>query len=1058
MHDVAPRRSLYVFLCLIVPSWYLLATDLAAQEDPIRAKAVLHFSFDEAEGPAQDSAKSGTVKDVGQLTNGAARVKSPFAGQKGKSALIVDGSKKQFVQVADSADLDRNNGVTVSCFYLHLGSSEDASYQGLFGKRVDGGAGQTNYGINFSVKQDLLQVYLNDGAGYKLAHFGVQQSLGVRRPGYITATYEIGDAPGEDADQDKDDVRVRLFLNGQPLAPKQYAGNLNMGNDTWILNVNAAALVNDVPFTVGSSTTTIEFATGIYDELSVFPQALTPEEVLKLFQETAGPNVSTAVLTESLPPQAPPPVITGLSTNGVQIGSTATLVITGTHLQPTPSIILPIVAAQLKIGPNSNANQVEVQISVPAGTLVEHYPLRVQTPSGISNALPLAVDGLTHVPANISTPDKPLTLPVAVSGTLSGAQQVKTYFQGKAGQRIVADVESRRLGAAMTPVVEIKTAQGTPLKIEWGHVEFRGDARAEAVLPKDGLYYVDLHDLSYAAAGTNPFRLKMGDLKLADGVLGGVTIGAKAQLSLSGQGVDISAKLPVSAEDLTAARPGNMPLPAALAISAPAPNIAISEGLEVVETAQATGQLQAVDAKFPAGMPGPVYFTGVISQRKERDVIVLNVTPGQKLQILVSAVTVDSPLDPQFQILKHPEGNVLAGAENPGVREAALEFAVPADQQQIQLAVKDLRARGGSNFRYRIRVAPSGQPDFSLSVSADRLQLAQDGASVAQFEVTRAGYNGGIKLSVLGDQQVTLSPSEIPAGINKTWITFLRQGAAAPAGSISGIRILGESDAMNPPLRRVATVPGDSRLILLPSERTLIATGLTHSIGAVLELGALPASIYRGSDFTLPLQLKVTDQAKAKTARLTLMSTEAARPNNPANPNQGQKPRVDGGIGQTIDAGEADAGLKISVPADIAEPVLDFVIKAELVEHPFAQNVFGTTYSKPFRLPVQNALTIQLAANNLALTSGMATKFTGTVKRTAGFTGPVSVQILNLPAGSTVPTVTLAPGQETFELVVTPAAVTAAMDVPNVVFRAISESGKTLQPDVALPTKISPAM
>jgi hypothetical protein len=221
----------------------------------------------------------------------------------------------------------------------------------------------------------------------------------------------------------------------------------------------------------------------------------------------------------------------------------------------------------------------------------------------------------------------------------------------------------------------------------------------------------------------------------------------------------------------------------------------------------------------------------------------------------------------------------------------------------------------------------------------------------------------------------------------------------------------------------------------------------------------LPAAIYRGADLTLPLQLKVAEQGKAKTARLTLMSTEVPRQNNPNDPNQGQKPRVDGGINQTVEAGNPAEGLKITVPLDIADPSIDFVIKAELVEHPFAQNVFATMYSKPFRLPVQNALAaVQPAANNLALVSATPLKFTGTIKRTAGFNGPVSLQIMNLPAGSTVNSVVVPAGQEAFELTVTPPAVTAVMDVANVVLRVVSETGKALQADVPLPTKIMPQM
>ena len=1029
---------------------------LQAQDTPIRNKAVVHFSFDEPTGEAQDSAAVGTVKDVGQLINGASRVKSPFANQKDKLALIVDGARKQFVQVADGADVDRGAGVTLSFFYLHLGSPEDTAYHSLFAKRTEG-TGPTNYGINFSAKSDILQVYLNDGPGYKTTQFGVKQVLGFRRPNFITVSYEIGDAPGDDADLDKDDVLLKMYVNGVQQTPRPVAGTQVVGNDAWLLNLNLPAMLNDAPFIIGASTPTIEFASGLFDEFSVFPQALTQEEVTKLFVETAGPNASTAILAETLPAQAPAPVISSLSTNGLQLGVASTLVITGTNLQPTPVVSIPIPGAKLVVGPNTNATQVEVQITLPAETLVGHYPIRVQTPAGVSNVLPVAVDGLPEVPAGSSSPEKPLTLPVAVSGILSGSQQFRAYFQGQMGQHVIADIESRRLGAAMTPVIEIKSARGTPIKIEWGHVEFSGDARADVVLPANGLYYVEVHDLSYAAPGVNPFRLKIGDLKLADAALGGVTAGTEAQLALSGTGTDPATRLPINLRDQpnTAAR--NWLLPAALGIAAPAPGLVVGSGPEFVETPAAAGQLQSVEAKFAAPPLLPVGFTGVLAQRRERDVILLQVTPGQKLNLTVSGAAVNSPLDPQVQILKHPEGNVLANAENPGTREAAIDYTVAADQQQVQVAIRDLRARGGANFRYRLRVAPAGQVDFNLTLSTDRVQLAQDGSVALQLDVARAGYNGPIKLSVQGDPQVTVLPADIPANINKAWITLTRQGPAAAPGAFAGLRILADATDANPPLSRFALIPADQRLSLLPSDRVTLAAGLTSPVGATLELGTLPPALFKGADVNLPVKLKLATQPLTKIARLTLLTTEATRQINPADPSKGQFPRVDSGMNQTIDADDPQAALRIAVPTDIAEAGIDFVIKAELVEHAFSQNAVATIYSAPFRLPVQAAATIELPIKNLAVTGGVATKFTGTIKRTPGFKGAISIQILNLPAGSTVPPVTVPPEQETFELTVTPAMVAAATDVPNVVFRAAAFDGnKPLQPDVPLPTKISP--
>ncbi|MDB5335280.1 MAG: hypothetical protein JWN70_899, partial [Planctomycetaceae bacterium] len=277
------------------------------------------------------------------------------------------------------------------------------------------------------------------------------------------------------------------------------------------------------------------------------------------------------------------------------------------------------------------------------------------------------------------------------------------------------------------------------------------------------------------------------------------------------------------------------------------------------------------------------------------------------------------------------------------------------------------------------------------------------------------------------------------------------------AGTYDGLRIVGESVDANPPLSRIAQIPADPRLNLLPNDRVTLAAGLTSPVGTGLELGALPPAIFKGADFTIPLKLKLATNPLTKIARVTLLSTEAVRKVNPADPSKGDLPRVDGGANQTIDADDPQAALRIAVPTDVAEPGIDFVIKAELVEHTFSQNTVATIYSTPFRLPIQSAVTVQLAANNLMVTGGVAAKFTGTIKRTPGFKGAVSVQILNLPAGSTVPPVTVPPDQEAFELTVTPAMVAAAMDIPNVVFRAVAVDGnKPLQADVPLATKISP--
>ncbi|HTI50267.1 MAG TPA: hypothetical protein VL475_04925, partial [Planctomycetaceae bacterium] len=128
----------------------------------------------------------------------------------------------------------------------------------------------------------------------------------------------------------------------------------------------------------------------------------------------------------------------------------------------------------------------------------------------------------------------------------------------------------------------------------------------------------------------------------------------------------------------------------------------------------------------------------------------------------------------------------------------------------------------------------------------------------------------------------------------------------------------------------------------------------------------------------------------------------------------------------------------------------------EFLPGPFSDVVLSRIYSVPFRLNAQSAVTVQPAANALMLTGKAQTKFVGTVKRAPGFSEAVGVAFVNLPAGYTAPKVTLAAGQEQFEIVVTAPAVTAAADLPNVALRVSTTAGNPLQNDVPIATKAAP--
>ena len=216
--------SIFLRLLLAVCTIGFLAVTVMAQEaeGPVRAKAVVNFSFEEESGSAKDSATAGQAADEGKLVNDVQRVASPFWSQSGKKAVQLDAARQQFIEIPDSADVDGPAAVSFGLFVVNLAEPSDATYHGLVAKRgVDNGRASTNYGINFQMQADNLQVYIHDGTNYKVVTYSAKEALPYRKLVYLTATFEVADAPQQDDDTDVDDLKIMLFANGEPMTPKK---------------------------------------------------------------------------------------------------------------------------------------------------------------------------------------------------------------------------------------------------------------------------------------------------------------------------------------------------------------------------------------------------------------------------------------------------------------------------------------------------------------------------------------------------------------------------------------------------------------------------------------------------------------------------------------------------------------------------------------------------------------------------------------------------------------------------------------------------------------------
>lgn len=1046
------------FVAVLIGLGLLRATAFAQEavdevKGAIRATAVVNFSFDEESGSALDTAAAGAVPDEGKLVGDPARVASPFWNQTGKKAVQLDAAKSQCVEIADGADVDATKAVSFGLMVVNLTEPTDAAYHGLVAKRGLTAPASTNYGINFTMQADNFQVYIHDGTTFKVVTYSTKAALPYRKLVYLTATFLVGDAPKQDDDTDEDDVRIMLFANGEPLVPLSSGSGYVQGNQAWITNVNVAGLLNSFTTTIGRSEPGLEHLSCVVDEFSLFDKALSPPQVKRLFLEVAGNNVAKLIAADK-PVPAIVPVIGSLSQAGLQIGQTTQLIVNGTDLGPDPAAVFPVPGVQFAVAEGSVPNQLKLNVTIPADTTPGIYPLWVKSQAGVSKSVALALDRLPHVAVGGSTPAAPATLPAAFFGMLSGGQQHRVYFSGTKGQRVVADVELKRLGGAANPVVEIKSPAGTPLAIGWGQSSLKGDARAEMILPSDGLYHIELHDLTFGGPGQSPFRLKVGDLKLVDAVLPAAAVSGPLEVELVGSGFAPGTKLAGIFASASESASGLLSLPLESGVASGVPSMSVSRGTEIVEAARsADGVLQRVDATFAQAPIKQVAISGRVAVKNERDRFLLNVTAGQRLKFTLQSDSVGSTLEGEIALFANPPTTAVAQtSDQPTIGDPSLEYVVPAGVAQVVVQVRDLFGRGDARAFYRLVIEPAGQPTFSLMLNTPTVNLPEDGSAIVEMQITRAGYAGPIKLSVVGDNSVVVSPNEIAANMQgKALLRLVRTNKPAE-GTAPLLRLFGESVGADPAIKQTARLQTG---VVAPTFTDTMAVGTIRPSGLGIELQQLPTVLFRGVSHPIPMILKRQPQAGEESlpVKLLLDSTEPVRRRDPNNPAPGNFPLVAAAPQMIMPDQPELATVKIVVPLESVEPVIDFVVKVEATPHAYSDRVLASAFSQPFRAEIKNAVAPKVDDATLAVVGEADHKITGLLQRTPGFTGPAEVTLTGLPAGYTVQPVTVAGDQDKFEFVVKAPKVAADTPVANVKLR-VTSSGSLLIAEMPVNVKV----
>lgn len=451
------------------------------------------------------------------------------------------------------------------------------------------------------------------------------------------------------------------------------------------------------------------------------------------------------------------PVITELQPRGAERSRAFTLTITGKDLgagariwSPLPASFTPVVSER----PNSAAFLVEPKADAQPGV----YPIRLESDNGISNVLLFTIGTFREITEeesqpfarpnkndSIETAERLPSGPLTVNGTLRGPERDLYRVAGKAGERRVFEIEARRCGSAIDPVLRILDGNGKQLAISDDTPGADLDPRIDFTFPRDGNYYVEVHDARFSRQVQNFYRLKMGNYTYAEGIfpLGGKR-GEAVDVTLSGANQDVKTRadlrnLPAHAAFTTVALPNSPALPIPFAVS----------------------DLPELLAPVGGALPVPSVVNARLGKPGQIDTYQIKVEPGQKLLFELQARELGTSRLEGVITVRDSAGKKLDSAGDKPLPEDVfavqgssrtssdpfLNFTVPKDVHEISVSVEDLAERGGPFYAYRL-ITRAAAEDFYLSIGSPYINIPAGGTVMISVIADRRGYDGPIHLSI----------------------------------------------------------------------------------------------------------------------------------------------------------------------------------------------------------------------------------------------------------------------------------------------------------------------
>lgn len=773
---------------------------------------------------------------------------------------------------------------------------------------------------------------------------------------------------------------------------------------------------------------------------------------------------------------ARPPEIRNINVRGFQIGQPTVVTIDGVDLLPAPKLWLNANAVEATIDDKqSNANRLVLTATLPNEITPGVAQLRLATNEGVSNSVTVALDRLPQLPIAETI----AALPASLHGSVPGSGISKTSFKGKAGEDVLIEVEAKRLGSKLRPVVHLFDAQRVQVAWALPSRTLAGDCRIATKLSRDGQYTIEIHDLQYAPPGVSFFRLKVGQWQFADLAFPpAVTRGQEIALELLGSagGAKLAFKAPTDGDVIPTAFPNPQ-----VASGSP-PSVLLSSMTELVENNVAAGGPPAASQASRTGEPPvpkiPVAISGRLDAPGQLDQYRFAVMPGAKLTFEVFAERLGSRIDAVLE-LSNKDGGVLASNDDgPTSIDPRLEFIVPAGLDTLVVVLRDALEIANEQAIYRLVVtnADKPTPEVTATAKSDVSNIASGESQVFEVNVSRRGYDGSLQLS-LGQipPGVTATGTEIPAGASGTLLTLTGAGDAA-SQLVTSLMLKSPDGTVSARVR--TEVPADDRTPVWLREQFAISATPKSATPfqvawadaqpmtqlALMSKPAIPLKFVRPPGMLGPVRLTlVTSQLEPKINNqpnlilalrpervvevpvdppvlaainsLNALNTQLAEAVKQAAVAQGdakiaadakvadltiKKTAAETAVRDAEAKAPSTSELALVIPSVLPESFCDVAIKAELL-NPERNIVLRTAYSPVRRLPVLNPMSVKLSGTTTIEQAfdpkvGAVVKLTGKIERLATFKGDVNLTLTGQPGGVAITNAAVKADQTDFTL------------------------------------------